>query len=158
MNINFELPRYKDYRPTGFDRHIEVDDIEDYIVVCGRNRDSNILENCNFEEILKYFGGESEEVQVHRFGHWGCGWFELLLVSPKQEDKAAEVIAGLENYPIWDDEAYSLACAAEAEDTWANASMRDRMYYCQRVGVSFLAARYDEIPYQVYDCLWEQVQ
>lgn len=153
-----ELPRFKDYRPTQFDGHIRVDEIEEFIVVIERNRDSNILDNCNFEEVLKHFGGETpERVEVHRFGHWGCGWFELLLVHPDLAEKAAEVVCSLANYPVWDDEAYSLRQLEAAEDQWDSSGIRERLRLCQQAGISDLAARHAQCPERVVDLLLENL-
>ena len=35
---------------------------------------------------LRRLGGESTTVQVHRFNHWACGWFEIILTkrAPRQ--------------------------------------------------------------------------
>lgn len=151
-----DLPRYKDFRPTGFDRHIEVDEIENYVVVYQRNRDSSILENCNFESILDSFGGESEQVQVHRFGHWGCGWFELLLVHPALGKEAAEVACAMDGYPVFDEMAYSQACWNAACEDWDRSNLKDRMHYCFKAGISRFAARRDEAPDDVMDYLLEQ--
>ena len=80
------------------------------VVVVGRNRDSGILDESNFQAALEILGGESDSVQVHRFGHWGCGWFELILVDPKDRTKLIEaynIIKALEHYPVLDDMDYS---------------------------------------------------
>src|SRR5262245_4928699 len=78
------LQKYADYRPTGFDRRgLNLPDQQQWLLApCSRNRDSSLLEQSNFDVCLKALGGESETVEVHRFGHWGCGWFELILVAP----------------------------------------------------------------------------
>lgn len=74
-----------------------------------RNRDSNILDESNFECALDTLGGESDDVQVHRFGHWGCGWFELLLVNPNSNkiEDAYKIQTALQNYPVLDESDYS---------------------------------------------------
>lgn len=82
----------------------------DWVVVIGRNRDSDILAESNFQAALDQLGGESKHVQVHRFGHWGCGWIELILVSPtsvKYLKKAKAIKEQLDQYPVLDEEDYS---------------------------------------------------
>ncbi|MEK6880567.1 MAG: hypothetical protein AABY22_13200 [Nanoarchaeota archaeon] len=81
----------------------------DWFIVLGQNRDSNILDQSNFDCVLKHLGGEKENVEVRRFNHWGCGWFEIILVKPESEEcKLAEKIKqDLENYPLFDEQDYS---------------------------------------------------
>jgi hypothetical protein len=80
------------------------------VVVIGQNRDSELLEESNFESALDMLGGKSKDVIVERFGHWGCGWFELILVNPKNKAKlqiAYDIHKLLEQYPVLDDSDYS---------------------------------------------------
>lgn len=77
----------------------------------GRNRDSNGRENARFRALLRAMEATGPEAaddadyrewdryryggfvskpdpiwigdwQVHRFGHWACGWFELVICRP----------------------------------------------------------------------------
>lgn len=109
-----ELQKYKDFAPTGFDaRGLNADDtgIGEFRVLLSRTRDSDALEESNFRVALKSLGGESEHVQVHRFNHWACGWFELLLVSPNAPDEirkeAGKITSSLSEYPILDEMDFS---------------------------------------------------
>lgn len=84
-------------------------DKPDWIVIVGQNRDSDIVEVSNFVSALELLGGESKHVVIGRFGHWGCGWFELILVNPKSTKHvkiAYGISQGLENYPIIDENDY----------------------------------------------------
>ena len=77
------------------------------VVVVGRNRDSEVLSESNFEAALHELGGESETVQIHRFGHWGCGWFELLTVDPNDKKAlriAYDIKQRLVDYPVLDED------------------------------------------------------
>ena len=88
-----------------------------------RARDSEALPRSNFnvalcwlrkaEEALGSTEGEGM-VELHRFHHWGCGWYEVLLVHPKLKAEGERIEAKLENYPILDE--MNLA-QLEAEDT-----------------------------------------
>ena len=76
----------------------------------GRTRDSQSLEESNFFSALERLGGEREGVEVHRFGHWGCGWFEQVLVHKSNKKAVIELYKikkDLENYPVLDDLDYS---------------------------------------------------
>lgn len=76
-----------------------------------RSRDSEILEESNFEAALERLGGEREGiVEVHRFGHWACGWFESIMVNPKRKTVIKilkEIHDDLESYPVLDESDYS---------------------------------------------------
>jgi len=103
---------YKDFAPTGFDRkglNGEREGISEYGVLLAQNRDSDALERSNFRAALARLGGESENVQVHRFGHWAVGWFEIIVVKEGTEEyeKAEEIEGKLENYPVLDEEDFS---------------------------------------------------
>lgn len=66
---------YSSHRPTTFDSHIELEDREDWFLApVSLTRDSGPLEESNFAVVLADLGGESDDVEVHRFGHWGPGW------------------------------------------------------------------------------------
>ncbi len=96
----------------------------DYYPIVGRSRDSDVLENCNFEVALDDLGGESEHVIVARAGHWAVGWVETILVhknAPKKILIAADAILdNLKDYPVLDDCAFSEAEEQERGDTWDN--------------------------------------
>ena len=122
---------YAGFRPTSFDRHIELEDREFWCVMpVSQNRDSDCLTQSNFATFLEGLGGESETVEVHRFGHWGPGWFEIILVNPanrKAMDAAYDMARALENYPVLDDEDLSRREheeAEEARDNWAASDFR----------------------------------
>jgi hypothetical protein len=87
------------------------DDWCHYVVVVGRNRDSNILGNSNFESAFEMLGGkETKDVQIVRHGHWACGWIELLMVNPKNKkriERAYEIYKSLIEYPVLDEGDFS---------------------------------------------------
>src|SRR5690349_11232303 len=98
---------YREFRPTGFDpRGLALDDQQDWLVLpCTRNRDSDCLTESNFDAALKQLGGESDDCEVHRFRHWACGWFEIIIVRPGSaaEKEAHEIEAALDDYPVLDE-------------------------------------------------------
>ena len=66
--------RYGDHSPTAFDHNINIDDEDTerskwFVMPVSRTRDSGPLDNSNFDCFLAGLGGESETVEVHRFGH-----------------------------------------------------------------------------------------
>ncbi len=92
-----------------------------------RTRDSGPLDRSNFECYLKELGGESETVEVHRFGHWGPGWYEIIIYMPdtKAEKVAYELDGALADYPILNEDHYSDVVWEEFIETWNNCYSRD---------------------------------
>lgn len=114
--------RYKEFSPTSFDSHINFDDNrEDWFVLdVSQNRDSEPLSRSNFRKALEILGGESETVEVHRFGHWGPGWFELILLAPEREEDGNKIEAALADYPVLDDDDFSELEFEELQNDWKN--------------------------------------
>lgn len=112
--------RYKDYRPSAFDaRGLGCEDKQDWFVApCSRTRDSNIRENSNFEACLKSLGGEDETVEVASFGHWACGWFEIILVHPSRLDEVERIEGALAHYPVLDDHDLAMREADTIDEAW----------------------------------------
>lgn len=144
------MQRYSEFRPTAFDPcGLGLEDQQDWWVApVGRTRDSGPLEESNFETVLADIGGEGDDVEVHRFGHWGPGWFEVILVRPgtPAADACEEWERRLEEYPVADEEDFSQREFEIACDAWEGMSMWDRIEVCAECGVSIFAARRDEYP------------
>lgn len=121
------MQTYAEYRPTGFDAAgLALPDRQDWIV-CPliQTRDSECLEISNFAAALKMLGGECETVEVHRFGHWGPGWYEIILVSPEHAAAVEDIAAALENYPVLDENDLSEREHAEYIESWERWGYRD---------------------------------
>ena len=98
---------YKDYAPAEGDaRGLGLPDRQNWLVLLGKNRDSSLREQSNFDAALEMLGGESDDVEVCRFGHWLCGWIEIVIVKPESEAaKIADYIENkLEDYPALDED------------------------------------------------------
>lgn len=83
---------------------------DEYYIVIGQNRDSDILSQSNFESALNELGGETETVRVIRQGHWACGWIELLMIHESDIEsliKADKMMKDYDNYPVIDEQHYS---------------------------------------------------
>lgn len=119
--------KYSQFRPTGFDRAgAFLPDQQDWIVApVSQNRDSGPLQESNFACFLESLGGEqSGIVEVHRFGHWGNGWFEIILINPDHNEivaRAEALESSLESYPVLNEQDYSRRewnCYVESWDTY----------------------------------------
>ena len=125
---------YSKFRPTGADTAgLGLSDRQDWLVApVSRNRDSGALERSNWRVVLKDLGGEGDDLEVHRFGHWACGWFEIIIVRPDTAAaKSAEEWEGaLSDYPVACDSDFSEEEMTEANDVWEHCySVSARLEY-----------------------------
>jgi hypothetical protein len=147
-----DMQKYKDYQPTGFDRKGAFlhEQGEWLVVPVIQTRDSRSLERSNFKTALEMLGGEDDTVEVHRFGHWGPGWYEIIIVSPYDKDKvkvAEEIERSLEDYPILDEDDFLELELEEANEVWCNCyNLQERIELCAENNISIFAARHDYIP------------
>jgi len=85
-------------------------DLSEWYIGPSQGRDSDILTQSNFATSLFMLGGEQDgTVEVHRFGHWACGWFEQILVHESAIDqlkKLDDIAEALTDYPVLDDDDY----------------------------------------------------
>lgn len=162
------MQRYKEFSPTPFDASgLGADRLErgEWLVApVMQTRDSEVLERSNFRSFLQALGGEGETVEVHRFGHWGPGWFEIILIDPSDEarvNEAQEMADALEDYPIVSEDDYSALEWEETTERWANMRVCERVEYISRANerstsqISVFAARRDEMPEDPAGRLWE---
>ncbi len=145
-----------------FDNYMGSREHADCFMFLGQSRDSDALERSNFEKGLELLGGESEAVQIHRFGHWACGWIEEIMVIPDtwiDEEwrsgglmhnwylvEADKITADLEDYPVIDEEHYCELEYDEACECWENMGIEERMEICRNAGISVFSARRDYLP------------
>jgi len=54
------------------------DDLSDYYVIVGKNRDSGILEESNWDYVIKTF--DEKDILIAHFNHWLVGWVEQILI------------------------------------------------------------------------------
>lgn len=145
MDISeIELEAYGEHRPTPFDTRglmaesmghgqngeDDTDRSEWLIVPCSRTRDSGPLDESNFasaEKMLEAADPSGTDWENHRFGHWGPGWYEILIVRPgtKAHRAAQEIAASLENYPVLDEDDLSERETEAEEEGWRNFGRSD---------------------------------
>ena len=158
------MQTYAEFSPTSFDRKgAFLDDRQDWLVLpVSRNRDSGEVSNSNFEsaeKLLSKADAEGETWETHRFGHWGPGWYEIIIVKPgTASDSVAKLIERrFDDYPVLDENDYSKRDWEAACEAWENTDKRNRIQICARHKVSIFAARRNEIPQGLpyYDDFYE---
>jgi len=85
-------------------------DYPNTISIAGQSRDSDCLERSNFRSAVEILGGESETVMIIRDSHWAVGWVETLRVDLSDKvaaDKALQILAAIEDYPVLDEGDFS---------------------------------------------------
>jgi hypothetical protein len=121
--------------PSGFDsleNYIGEVPSSEWYVVLTTSRDADVLTRSNFESAQKALEGFEDDVEVFRFGHWACGWWEALCVreGTKAFEEGESLANSLEAYPVLDEEAFCQAEEEEALEVWANCyRVRDRIRY-----------------------------
>lgn len=155
------MERYGDFRPTEFDAAgAFLEDRQDWLVLpVSQTRDSGPMTQSNFAAalaLLRAADPEGGDHEVHRFGHWGPGWFEILIARPDTACAAvgASIEERLADYPILDEDDCSRRELEAAEETWTQCySVKERVELIHehnarhsRYPISVFAARHDCIP------------
>lgn len=147
------MQTYRDFRPSKHDTAgLGLEDRQDWIVVpCSQTRDSNTYERSNFDSAVRILSfddrpGHQTEFEVHRFGHWGPGWFEIILVHPDHAAIVASIEDKLENYPLLDEDHHSELQFTEALEAWRHTPLRERVQLARKFRFHIMAARRDELP------------
>jgi len=81
-------------------------DRADWFVAYARHRDSDNLDNSNWDYIVKALGPEDETFAIERFSHFAVGWLEYALINPMDElrIKAMEELnKRMADYPVLDE-------------------------------------------------------
>lgn len=121
--------KFRDWSPTQMDpKGNGPDEIQDWWVVpVIRTRDSGSREESNFAAAaLRILGREQESrVEVRRFDHWACGWFEIMLAHPDLEDKVREIEELLECDPVLDSEDHSRRMEEDYLQSWETFGQKD---------------------------------
>jgi len=125
-----ELPRYDSWAPTAFDSAgAFLDDRDDWRVMpVMQTRDSGPYDVSNFETAQKILDDSKADYEVHRFGHWGPGWFEIILIDPSSAHSmtaAGEIVCSLADYPVLDEDDLSDREYEDFLESWSSWGCRD---------------------------------
>lgn len=100
------MKKYSEFKPSQHDcAGLGLVDQQDWLVApCSTSRDADTLQEANWLEQKARLEAcaDDESFEIHRFGHWACGWFEIAIVKPNSVAYDACVIIEqmLENYCI----------------------------------------------------------
>tara|TARA_B100000745_G_scaffold271852_1_gene199463 strand:+ start:781 stop:1314 length:534 start_codon:yes stop_codon:yes gene_type:complete len=102
------MQKFKEYLTESKDLmlHVDTDNQSDWeILPVALSRDSGLVDTSNWDTAV----GDLKELDgfdIHRFNHWACGWYEIIIVRPGSEayTRALELVESLENYPLLDEE------------------------------------------------------
>lgn len=139
MSATASLSTFAEYRAQpDFGTSIDHDRDTWLIAPCGQNRDSDTLTRSNFavmmaeleriEQDAQTEGAEYFDIfELHSFGHWACGWVEIVLVRPGTAAAVyvAELADSLADYPVADESHFSQLESEEAAEAWQNWGARD---------------------------------
>lgn len=100
-----------EFRPTQFDHTIgafsPMYEMRDWLVApVTQTRDSGPLERSNFRvalQELRETATDPDNVRVCRYGHWGNGWYDIIICHPSMEETVERMETALEGYPVLDD-------------------------------------------------------
>ena len=132
-----------------------------HYVIYSRHRESTIMENVNYRLICEELKAVDDDftapVYTFRAGHWGVGWVEYIIVRNDAPEKtletASDIICSLSDYPILNEDAYSLEQFLSIEDWWHGETVRERASWCLEIGESIFAARRDYPSPEMFDHL-----
>ena len=125
-----EIEVYKNWAPDSFavkGLNASENNISEHKVLFCKTRDSNLLEESNFQQIKEILGDYAE---IFKFNHWACGYFELILVNPNVPDeikeKCGEILCSLSEYPVLNDNHYSYLQFEKCSEYWDSLSKEER--------------------------------
>lgn len=123
MNSEKEVYKSKVFEKGIDDNNYMGDRLENYYFIYSHNRDSDILQESNYETITKLLDDNNHNYEIHRFDHWLCGWVEAICIN-ETEIKAIkfceELKERLESYPLLDDIDYYEREAKEINNSWSD--------------------------------------
>ena len=98
-----------------------ADKLDQRVIVCERNRDSDILCQSNWRSFFKALGGEENEiVQIFRRRNSLVGWVEYMTVleDSKEMEIAKKIMWALEIYSVVDEDDFSQLESETADEYW----------------------------------------
>lgn len=90
-------------------------------------RDSQPIDESNWAVAQRILDDAGATYEVHRFGHWGVGWYEAIFVSP--DDTSLTVAGGiarrLDSYPVLDEHDLGERETEDQDRAWRDYAAKD---------------------------------
>ena len=143
------LPRLTEgaMRPSAFDSranfawHIDPADVAEWCIVLSRTRDSDELAESNFACAHAAIRAiDADHVDIHRFGHWACGWIEYLCVraGTAAYTEGERIAQKLDDYPVLNEDDWSEREQKTADTIWRDCyTWRERVKYIHKYRSQF---------------------
>lgn len=158
------MKTYREFSPTSFDtRGLGLPENQDWLVgPCGTNRDADVLTQANWKALnneLDKIDPDLLDHEVHRFGHWANGWFEIVIIRPNSKcvEFALECESGLANYPVLCENTLADLELESALDWWVIMSLKERVELCSKLDVNIFLARRKEPPTRCLEWLIDNI-
>lgn len=87
------------------------EDYSDYYCITGHSRDSDMLEESNFQSIKRYLQSKNVAFEEISASHWAVGWVESILIHESDETGLLigdDIAKQLEDYPIFDEDDFGI--------------------------------------------------
>ena len=161
------IEHLQDRKWTTPDSYYGFNPVGDFFIY-SRNRDSDELDNSNYERIfedLKKIAAElPEPIETDKFesgdigswvydfsaNHWACGWVEYILIRQDAPEAilqaAGEIICGLADYPVYDESDWCGRETEAANEVWANCyDWKERIEYIREYPDQFAFNDFQDI-------------
>jgi hypothetical protein len=119
----------------------------DWYVFLQRNRDSDILEQSNFEVAWgKLDKNTSMPPGIVREAHWLCGWVDWIKIHVDDKKNIAianKIMDDLESHPVLDYDDYNERTWEYVSNYWGESCLVERIDICKSCGESIFFARHE---------------
>jgi len=134
----------------------------DYYVLAGHHRNSGILEESNFQCIVRDIKKRAKESSkswiISRSAHWMTGWVEDILIHQSNKKLVAwgnKVEQMLEEYPVYDEDDVSHREDEYAQELWKQLGIEERKEILTRAKLPLTLAQQKYYPQDAGEYLTE---
>lgn len=93
-----------------FHLHQDLTDVEDYVIIYSKTRDSGGITNANFRILKEELDAKDADYSIQSYNHWGVGWYEQISVHPKSLHHVKSMLDHIEDNIILEE---SSVCKCE---------------------------------------------
>ena len=150
--------------PSGWDsldNYMGETEFGEWRCLLTQNRDSGTVTRSNFISAMNELDGEdSLNVKILRFGHWACGWWEMIAVkhNTREHLEALDIEKRMKDYPVVNEDHLSELEWNETQDYWNDLSLREKVDLCKEHNISIFSARLSYIPDNDTGTLYEYLR